>query len=116
MGIVLSSRGPIVGIGNSLTIAGRSLPTLILRSGMLFLWQLPLTAAGLLLGVSVTMEAFVVIGVTAAWTVLCDGNRKPLEDDAAGAVGMLPVPTDSPCWRLRNREVDKARASTEDPG
>ncbi len=70
LGTVLSSRGPIAGIGVGLIIAGLSLPNLLPQLSTFFPWRLPWTAGGLVLGEAVSLEAFVAIGVTAAWTVL----------------------------------------------
>ena len=70
LGTVFSARGPIVGIGVGLIIAGQSLPNLLPQLSTFFPWRLPWTAGGLVLGEAVPVEAFVAIGVTAAWTVL----------------------------------------------
>jgi ABC-2 type transport system permease protein len=70
LGTVFSSRGPIVGIGVGLIIAEQSLPNLVPQLSTLFPALLPWAASGLVLGEAVPAEAFVAIGVTAAWTVL----------------------------------------------
>ena len=70
LGAVFSSRGPIVGIGVGLIIAGQSLPNLLPQLSTFFPWRLPWAAGGLVLGEAVSLEALVAIGVTAAWTVL----------------------------------------------
>ena len=70
LGTVLRSRGPIVGIGVGLIIAGQSLPNLLPQLSTFFPWRLPWAAGGLVLGEAVSREAFVAMGVTAAWTVL----------------------------------------------
>ena len=70
LGTVFNSRGPIVGIGVGLIIAGQSLPNLLPQLSTFFPWRLPWVAGGLVLGEAVSLEAFVAIGVTAAWTVL----------------------------------------------
>lgn len=70
LGTMFSSRGPIVGIGVGLIIAGQSLPNLLPQLSMFFPWRLPWAAGGLVLGEVVPLDAFVAIGVTTAWTVL----------------------------------------------
>ena len=70
LGTVFSSRGPIVGIGVGLITAGQSLPNLVPQLSTFFPWRLPWAAGGLVLGEAVSLEAFIAIGVTAAWTVL----------------------------------------------
>ena len=70
LGTMLSSRGPIVGLGVGLIIAGLNLPNLLPQLSTFFPWRLPSTAGGLVLGEAVSREAFVAIGMTAAWTVL----------------------------------------------
>jgi ABC-2 type transport system permease protein len=70
LGAVLDSRGPIVGIGVGLIIAGQSLPNLLPQLSTFFPWRLPWAAGGLVRGEAVSLEAFIAIGVTAAWTVL----------------------------------------------
>ncbi len=70
LGTVLSSRGPIVGVGVGLIIAEQALPTLVPQLSTFLPWQLPWVAAGLVLGEQVPSEAFLAIGVTAAWIIL----------------------------------------------
>ena len=70
LGTLLSSRGPIVGVGVGLIIAGQPLPSLVPQLSTFFPWQLPSAAAGLVLGEQVPIEAFIAIGVTAAWIML----------------------------------------------
>ena len=70
LGTVLSSRGPIVGVGVGLIIAGQPLPNLVPQLSTFFPWQLPWAAAGLVLGEQVSIEACIAIGVTAVWTML----------------------------------------------
>ncbi len=70
LGTVFNSRGPIVGVGVGLIIAGQSLPNLLPQLSTFFPWRLPWAAGGLVLGEAVSREALVAIGVTAAWTVL----------------------------------------------
>ncbi len=70
LGTVFSSRGPIVGVGVGMIIAGQSLPNLLPQLSMFFPWRLPWAAGGLVLGEAVSIEAYVAIAVTAAWTVL----------------------------------------------
>ena len=57
-------------MGVALIIAGQSLPNLVPQLSPFFPWRLPWAAGGLVLGEAVPLEAFVAIGVTAAWTVL----------------------------------------------
>jgi len=73
LGTVFSARGPIVGIGVGLIIAGQLLPNLLPQLSTFFPWRLPWAAGGLVLGEAVSREAFVAMGVTAAWTVLFVG-------------------------------------------
>lgn len=70
LGTLVSSRGPIVGIGVGLIIVEQSLPNLVPQLSTLLPAQLPWAAAGLVLGEAVSLEAVVAIGVAAAWTVL----------------------------------------------
>ena len=70
LGTLLSSRSPIVGIGVGVVISGLSLPNLLPQLSPFFPWRLPWAAGGLVLGEAVSQEAFVAIGVTAAWTML----------------------------------------------
>ena len=70
LGTVFNSRGPIVGIGVGLIIAGQSLPNLLPQLSTFFPWRLPWAAGGQVLGEAVSLEALVAIGVTAAWMVL----------------------------------------------
>lgn len=70
LGTLLDTRGPIVGVGVGLIIAGQSLPHLIPRLGTVLPWRLPWAAAGLVLGERVPMEAFIAMGATAAWAML----------------------------------------------
>jgi ABC-2 type transport system permease protein len=73
LGTVFSARGPIVGIGVGLIIAGQLLPNLLPQLSTFFPWRLPWAAGGLVLGEVVSREAFVAMGMTAAWTGLFVG-------------------------------------------
>jgi ABC-2 type transport system permease protein len=70
LGTLLSSRGPIAGIGIGFLFAGQLVPNFLPQSSTIFPWQLPQAAAGLVLGQPLPAQAFVAMGATVAWTVL----------------------------------------------
>ncbi len=70
LGTLFNARGPIAGLGIGFLMSGQIVPNFLPQLSAYFPWQLPGTAAGLVLGQQVPAGAFIAIGTTIMWTVL----------------------------------------------